>query len=245
MNTQSTQADSNQDTTPDANVTHASVVLVLETLDPMIINPHFFSRKGVVPPDRDIDIGETHVGPESSRVVYRNGHAISADRRKLTFEQSGAQARENQAEMARIESHQIDVAHLAIGFLTAADNVYCTAVGINFHAIKRMPGTPPQRWVNTLLHQDGKQICHGDLIPSVEIGAMYQLDDKKMSMTISDATAEFRDSRWPAVLFRANCHRDILGDGSNTQARAALETWEKDLEMFLSLVRKLSFRSET
>lgn len=215
------------------DITAVSVVLILEALNPLTINPRFLVRAQVVPGSLRFDQEQTAVTPGLSRIVYEKSHTITADPQKLTVEQAGR----------KLDPGHINVPGIASTLLTALDDAHCVAVGINFWGFREV-SDPSRKWVGTLLRPNGDAVRHDDCDPSVDVGATYTFADRKVALNISDTIMKMEDKKWTGVLYKANCHREIPSDDSGALVRAVLDAWERDLHEFLSLAKRFSVGSK-
>lgn len=214
-----------------ANVISLSVVLVLETLDPLIVNPDHLQRKRIVEKIAKLD-EPALASPEMSRVAFDGSFIITAERQKLVLEQKGAW----------LNPEGIRIPDIAIRFLQASEGLHCSAIGINPVAHKAIP-SPDGRVTNRLLVSQGESFKQGSTLPGVSLKAVYPMGAKTVYLDVFDGGWNTGRGVSPGVLFKANTHwplRASAGAQRDLEPAAVLGSWKSDLSEFLDLVEKFS-----
>ena len=211
-----------------------SVVLVVKSNDPSIVNPDFLRYNAIV--DANLPVQEPPITTFAfSQAIFKGGLAVKALPERMIFEQTGSPLAEE----------DIRCVETAKRYLEKAPQVSCNAVGINPKGIRESSGTAREKVSNALIER-GSWASFRAVVPEILLKAAYRYEDRMIALDISNArTQEEGGSEASVMMFQANIHRDIRE--VNQQQRVAklssiLESWREDLADFHSLVDKFDSR---
>lgn len=229
MGTDTQPTSGHGDASIDLELASVSVALLLEALDPRIVNPRYLRRKQVVPGGFVPDAQRTYANSESALIAYGASHQVSADRGTLTFTQFGT----------RMAPEEIDVPGIASKFLGAIDDAYCTGFGIVFCGFVA-GATLSDEAAADLFRTDAPHTRPG--IPRMEVNITCPCEDKVVFLNASDFTWVEEGAQREGVLYRATYHRETPDSDPGVWAGEKLAAWEDELGEFCSLSKKFSVR---
>ena len=216
------------------DIVEFSVVLVVNPNDPSILNPDFLRYNGIV--DDSIQVqGDTITTPAFSQVTFEGGLTVKAVPDRVIFEQAG--------EALTLED--IVCPNMAKQYVEKVPHVPYRAVGINPKGIRSLHDKSPER-VLWALSDKGSWTSFKDVMPEIQLKAIYRYNNRAMILDIIEAKKRGKDgSESTGLLFQANIHRDV--PQANQQARieslaSILVLWKNDLEDFRALVEKFNLQ---
>lgn len=221
----------------DVKLSGFSVVIAANSNNPTVLNQDFLSHNGIVPKDWVLHEDMLPViTPAVSLIAFKNGFKVMAELNRILFEQLTAPLKEE----------DIVCADIAKRYIRTIPHVPYTAIGINLHGyrIRRNQGSET---VSDLLIKKGGWVNFKEIAPSFQVKAVYQYDDKTVTLDIAeDFVREREAAELPAMVFNANIHRDI-SDETNQQMRVSkllsvLDSCNKDISDFYSLAEE--FKSD-
>ena len=209
-----------------------SVVLVVNPNDPSILNPDFLRYNGIVDESRQVQ-GDIIVTPAFSQVTFEGGLTVKAVPDRVIFEQTG--------EALTLED--IVCPKMAKQYVEKVPHVPYRAVGINPKGIRSLHDKSPEK-VLWALSDKGSWTSFKDMMPEIQLKAIYRYNDRAIILDIIEAKKRGKDgSESPKLLFQANVHCDV--PQTNQQARieslaSTLALWKNDLEDVRALVEKFN-----
>lgn len=197
------------------SIVHVAVVLVLETFDPLLNNPDYLTRKGIV--SRSYREAFVNEGPARVSVSFGGGVTVTAERQRLQVER----------EYDTTDTGQVDVPSVARRYLESLDGVHVKAVGINPAVFQKATDIPGAGGVDRI-RRLGDRLTRDGVVPSVELTATYLLENRQVKLTVRNETRHGTGG----VLFHANVHRELSGENSEERRNKAagfLASWERSL----------------
>ena len=208
------------------NLVELSVVLVANSNNPSIINPDFLRYNKIVNDDYEVQDSPITT-PAFSQVTYKNGITVVSAPDRVIFKHSGAQ------EVKNVESPEI-----AKRYLKCIPHIPYRAIGINPKGFKS--GQEPKT-VLDMLHNKGSWMSFKDVIPKVQLKAMYRYNERTITMGVSVAELTENSKTTSGTMYEANIHRELTGVDASSRIEclnSILNSWERDLEDFYNLSNK-------
>ena len=210
-----------------------SVVIVANSNNPTILNQDFLYHNGIVPKDWTLEEKfPPIVTPAVSQITFNNGFKVMAEPNRLLFEQFTNQ----------IKKADITCADIAKRYLLTVPHVSYTAIGINPKGFRILENRPSET-ISDLLIKKGEWMNFKDVSPSFQLKAVYQYNDKTVTLDIVENFIEEENSvKVPTMEFYANIHRDI-SDETNQQMRinrltSILDSYNQDISDFYLLAER-------
>lgn len=224
---------------PSVHLAQLSVVLVVNQVDPSILNPDFLRHNQIVDPDAQVSAPSVST-PQLSQVTFQDGVTVKANQNQVIFEEAGDPL---QPDCVRSPS-------MAIRFVTLFPNIFYKAIGINPIAVPFLDGAVDERVaIENALVDKGQWLNLCGQSPKLGLRTVYRLQNKTVFLEIHDSEASEADARPPSVVaFRSNIHRDIDEPDQvarNQRLLSVLAKWEDDLKDFEKLIGQFLSRSTT
>ena len=219
---------------PDVLLVELSVVLVANGMEPSMINPDFLRHNGIV--DRDLPTtGQPISTPVFSQATFEGGVTVTAEPNRFVFVQQAEPLHEDAC----------SVPEIARRFLNKVSHLQYNATGINAKAVRSADGESVDGVANALV-DGGRWMAFNDVFPVVGLKAVYNYDDRKITLNIDAAKRKNNDgSESNGLLFQVNVHRDVTEAGPQERIeriRSILSGWRDDVSDFELLVEKVDSR---
>ena len=215
-----------------------SVVIAANSNNPTILNQDFLYHNGIVPKDWPLSNNTPPIiTPAFSQIIFDNGFKIMAEPNRVLFEQPRDQ----------IQELDIICVDIAKRYLLTIPHVPYTAIGINPKGF-RMLQNQTSDTISGLLIKEGDWMNFNDVIPSFQLKAVYQYNDKILTIEIGENSVKSEsDINIPTMEFDANIHRDISGE-TNQQMRinkllSILDSCDQDISDFYLLAEQFKSMS--
>lgn len=208
-----------------------SVVIVADFVDAMSINPDRLRKAGLIPEEAVVD-PTSLVSPQLSHVSFDIGLAFTADPKKLTVGQAGANLDPNKLDCIRIAKELVEKFPVS----------GCKALGINPTGFVAIRGSCGESILN-ILAPGVEWITSEEVTPEIKMTVMYRSEDKTITLGIEPASSDRS-----GAIFHGNVHRDIRDapeEERKTQLLSFLDSSPQDLDKFLALVGKFDFRRKS
>lgn len=216
-------------------LTTMSVVLVADSNNPTILNPDFLTSNGILA--EDLQLREPPITtPVFSQVIYQGGISIKAEPNRVIFEQAAAV---NSLETPTIVSPQ-----MAERYLENVPHVPYSAVGINPTGFRYFADGKKEK-PSYGLRDGGAWMSFRDVMPEIQLKAIYQYDKRKINLDIAEAkTQDTHSTETSGLAFSANIHRDIEQAHQKeriNELKSIINSWEDDLADFFAIIEKFDF----
>ena len=225
-----TKTHSNEGDGRNVDLVEFSVVLLATSNNPSILNPDFLRYNNIV--DASWQVQEPRIStPAFSQVIFKDGLTVTADPDRIIFAQTGD----------KLAAADIVCPEMAKRYAEKIPHVPYRAVGINPKGFKRSEGEAADR-VADALRDGGVWLSFKDMVPEIQLKAVYRYDRRTISLDIVEAKEKRPDgSEIPGVLFQANMHHDILEVGLPERIKtllSVLASWREALTDFQALAKK-------
>ncbi len=209
-----------------------TIVILAKNHNPTIINPDFLRVNNIVPANWELD-KPIFTLEELSQVIYTNGVSIVAQTDRVTF---------SQFIPADYTDSDIFIPGICNSYITVLPHVNYSGFGINFtgHILTDSVNEQSQYMLDFLLRSGDWKYFRG-VHPNPYLTLVYNLDDCKITVSISPALVKDEDSGLdsaPVILFQGNFDRDISpGSGKIEILKSKISDWKSDLSSYVSLVQ--------
>ncbi len=209
-----------------------SVVLVVTSNNPSIINPDFLVHNDII--DKSRPLQENAIAtPVFSQVTYEGGLTVRADPERVVFVQS----------VPGIPWADSACPKMAERYARAVSHVPYRAVGIN-PKLYIDSGDADSARVSNVLDERGSWLSFKDSDPEIQLKAIYPFGSRKISMDVLGAARPLPNGQQTqGLLFQANVHRDL--EQISSQARidtliSIVREWESDVLDCRALAEKFT-----
>ena len=209
-----------------------SVVLVATQNDPSVINPDFLRHTGIVDPALQVKQPAVST-PVFSQVIFEGGLSVTAEPNRFIFGQQAQPLSEDACVSPDI----------ARRFLNVFPHIAYSALGINPKGFRPFDSEFLSS-VSDALVGGGRWISFKDVLPDIQLKAIYNYESRNIVMDIGGVNIKENDgSESAGLLFQANIHRDIA---ENTQEKrierltSILSAWKNDMSDFSELITKFN-----
>ncbi len=214
------------------DIVEFSVVLVVNPNDPSILNPDFLRYNRIVDDSHQVQ-GDTIVTPAFSQVIFEGGLTVKALPDRVIFEQTGD----------ALTPEGIVCPEMAKRYVETVPHAQYRAIGINPKAI-RILSDASQEKVLCALSDKGSWTSFKDVMPQIQLKAIYQYNNRSIILDIVEAKKREEDgNESPGLLFQVNIHRDIPQTNPHKRIESLapiLNSWKEDLDDFRALVGKFN-----
>lgn len=229
-----TKTHSNEGDGRNVDLVEFSVVLLATSNNPSILNPDFLRYNDIV--DASWQVQEPRIStPAFSQVIFKDGLTVTADPDRIIFAQTGD----------RLAAADIVCPEMAKRYAEKIPHVPSRAVGINPKGYRRSEGEAADRVADALI-DTGEWMAFQDVIPEIQLKAVYRYAKRTIFLDIVEASKRETDGRQiPGMLFQANIHRDITETSPRERIVSLLsiiDSWKEDLSDFHALVKRFSER---
>ena len=203
-----------------------SVVLVATENNPSILNLDFLRYNEIVDPDWQ-EQDPPVLNPAFARVSFENGLTVTADRKRVIFEQSG---------------DRLLASEVAKRYFQQVPHVSYSGIGINPKFFLHSTGEHLPI-MESVVRDQGVWMSFKDVAPTVQLKLIYRYEARTIFLDVAQIEQTPDDPTFSGILFQANVHRDV--EGSNAQTRnkriqSILDGWEDDLKDVRQLSKVLS-----
>lgn len=212
-----------------------SVVIAATSNNPTILNPDFLRHNGIVSKNLKTSEDPPPIStPAFSQIAFEDGFRLRADSARILFEQFASSLTEE----------NIICADIAKNYIKTVPHVPYNAIGINLDGHRVLQ---EREAVSNALIDKGTWMKFKTVAPDFQLKAVYELDDKAVTLHIKeDFIQKENGPEIPAIMFKANIHRDITE--TNQQMRinsllSILDSWNGDLSDFFSLVQNFNSKN--
>jgi hypothetical protein len=222
-------------------VQELAIVIAVEKIDPTLLTPEFLSMTQIVPSDWEV-LGQPMRSYEGSQITYQAGVSIIAQPQRLSFVE--LIINKDAESIAGGASGAIEVVKIAKSLIKILSNLKFAGIGINFRGYLDFAGqeAAAQRFMfsHLLAIGDWQKIGTAPVQAGINLG--YTFPDKKLNLTINEATIQQPDqSGAPIILFSGNFDYE-LNAAENSADLAKLEqilaNWQQDMQLYKDVVEK-------
>jgi hypothetical protein len=214
-------------------VQELAIVIAVEKIDPTLLTPEFLNMTQIVPSDWEV-LGQPMRSYEGSQITYQQGVSIIAQPQRLSFVEL----------IINKDVESIEVVKIAKSLVKILANLKFAGIGINFRGYLDFAGqeAAAQRFMfsHLLAIGDWQKIGTAPVQAGINLG--YTFQDKKLNLTINEATVQQPDqSGAPIILFSGNFDYE-LNAAENSADLAKLEqilaNWQQDMQLYKDVVEK-------
>jgi hypothetical protein len=214
-------------------VQELAIVIAVEKIDPTLLTPEFLNMTQIVPSDWEV-LGQPMRSYEGSQITYQQGVSIIAQPQRLSFVEL----------IINKDAESIEVVKIAKSLVKILANLKFAGIGINFRGYLDFAGqeAAAQRFMfsHLLAIGDWQKIGTAPVQAGINLG--YTFPDKKLNLTINEATVQQPDqSGAPIILFSGNFDYE-LNAAENSADLAKLEqilaNWQQDMQLYKDVVEK-------
>lgn len=211
-----------QDEAPSVALNHLGILLVAPRIETAHINPDFLRYNEIVDPGWQID-PPVIIEPGLSMVQYGNGLSITATNDYLEISHRDAPLSTDEIASPPVASRYLAMAPWPLEY---------SAVRIVLNGSIDAAGQGIARRFSPLHRLSSGMLFH-DTTPDVQARAVYQLEDKSITLHISESgDSDLVNS----VRFNAHIHRDIDSSLSDVEriefVDSVIKSWEDDFVSF-------------
>ncbi len=214
-------------------VQELAIVIAVEKIDPTLLTPEFLSMTQIVPSEWEV-LGQPMRSYEGSQITYQQGVSIIAQPQRLSFVEL----------ILNKDTASIEVVKIAKSLVKILANLKFAGIGINFRGYLDFAGqeVAANRFMfsHLLAIGDWQKIGTSPVQAGINLG--YTFPDKKLNLTINEATVQQPDqSGAPIILFSGNFDYE-LNAAENSADLAKLEqilaNWQQDMQLYKDVVEK-------
>jgi hypothetical protein len=214
------------------NLQELALVIAVKEIDPTLITPEFLKYSQVVPADWEV-AGQPIRNFQGSQVTFQNGVSVIAQPQRISFAELTADK----------ETDALISARLAVKLVDVLPSLSYVGVGINLRGYIDFGSDTRQArdfiFQNLLAPGAWKQLGNAPVQAGINLG--YTFDDRRLNLTINEATLQTPDNKVSAIaLFNGNFDYDVattIAPAAHTQRiKQIVSNWQRDLELYKEVV---------
>jgi hypothetical protein len=214
------------------NLQELALVIAVKEIDPTLITPEFLKYSQIVPADWEV-AGQPLRNFQGSQVTFQNGVSVIAQPQRISFAELAAE----KATDALIS------AQLAVKLVDVLPSLNYVGVGINLRGYIDFGSDTRQArdfmFQNLLAPGAWKQLGNAPVQAGINLG--YTFDDRRLNLTINEATLQTPDGQTSAIaLFNGNFDYDVattIAPAAHTQRiKQIVSNWQRDLQLYQEVV---------
>jgi hypothetical protein len=214
------------------NLQELALVIAVKEIDPTLITPEFLKYSQIVPADWEV-AGQPIRNFQGSQVTFQNGVSVMAQPQRISF-----------AELAADKAvDAIISAQLAMKLVDVLPSLNYVGVGINLRGYIDFGSDTRQArdfmFQNLLAPGAWKQLGNAPVQAGINLG--YTFDDRRLNLTINEATLQTPDGTTNAIaLFNGNFDYDVattIAPAAHTQRiKQIVSNWQRDFDLYQEVV---------
>jgi hypothetical protein len=209
-----------------------AIVIAVKTQNPTILNEDFLKYSGIVPADWQLAQAPTYTD-RVAQVLFTNGFSLAVQPDRVMFlEALGENKSLDTVSAANIASKYVDTLKLA----------EYQAVGINCRGYVSYATEPngANKLITEHLLTPGTWQNFTDKPAQASINFIYDFPDKKLSITVNEATLQFPNQNPTDVVLFAGNFNYALNNVNETErvnrVQQIINNWQADTKTFTDLV---------
>lgn len=214
------------------NLQELAIVIAVKELDPTLLTPEFLNYSQIVPADWEVAT-EPVRSFQGSQVTFKNGISIIAQPQRISF-----------AELASGKPGlELEIPKVATKFVDVLSNLSYVGVGVNLRGYIDFGSDKQQSrdFIFQHLLAPGAWQQMGIAPLQAGINLSYTFDERRLNLSISEATLENADHQVNAIaLFGGNFDYDIAGQvpaaAHITRIKQIVANWQRDLTLYQEVV---------
>ncbi|AFY70891.1 hypothetical protein Pse7367_2635 [Thalassoporum mexicanum PCC 7367] len=225
MNAESTNSKTNRN----LDLAEISIVLIVNNLNPGVINYDFLRYSGIVPGDLQL-ISQPVQTEYVSQLTFEGNLVIAAQSNRLIFSQPA-----KRQEQPKI----IDIASKCCKSLPLAEYM---AISINPSAVLSFEGeeTAARKYITETLLKPGPWYEHSQEPIGATINYIFTLAEGQLRLTVSEARVNMpgQETR-PAILFGGSIQYELAGEEQSTrlsELQQRIDGWSESIKAYSDIV---------
>lgn len=213
------------------DIQEVAITVAARNLDPTILNEQFLKFSGIIPEDWEL-ARQPVLGPQGSQIVFKNGLAIVAQPRTVTFTET----------IGNRNISEILVAEMARQYASKLPKAEYQGLTISPKCLVPFADNADgaRQYITQTLLAPGPWQDFGKAPVQAGVNFLYQFETCQLNLAINQATIQIPEQpNVAALLFAGNFNYPI--ENPSTEGRLALlgqylEGWQSDLQTFRSMI---------
>jgi len=208
-----------------------SIVIAVKIENPNILTEELLKFSGIIPADWELD-GAPSYNNRIAQLIFKNGFSIALQPDRVMFMEA----------IASKSREEIVAGQIAENYIKTMKLADYRAVGINIRSFLEDSINPDvvTDYISKQLLSIGQWQDHGNGSLAVSLGLGYQLEGRKLNLTINEASIKLpNQSPTMVVLFSGN-YEYALSSTSITERSQELsqivQNWQQDLTDYSDLI---------
>jgi hypothetical protein len=208
-----------------------AIVIAVKTENPNILTEEFLKFSGIVPASWELDSEPTY-NNRIAQLIFKNGFSIALQPDRVMFMEAIAQKVPEDIVAGEIAENYIKTMRLA----------EYRAVGINVRSFLEDAANPDAitNYITKELLGTGMWKEHGDNSLAVSLGLGYQLEGRKLNLTINEASIRLPNQPpTMVVLFSGNYEYSLLStsiEERSLELTQIVQNWQQDFTDHTDLI---------
>jgi len=216
-----------------------SIAIVANNFNPSLLNLDFLKLSGVVPEEWEPAKPPVQ-SPQLAQITFKNGFAIMAQPRSVTFSEA----------FGKKSTDQMHLAEVATRYVDKLSNADYQGVNIGPKTLVPFPDQDDaaREFITDKLLKSGSWTRFGEAPVRATINFLYQLEKGHLTLSVNEATLQQGDQAAIAALwFAGNFSYDLTqveAQDRLLQVKECIAGWANDLRTFQTLIYR-RFLSDT